>query len=174
MASFANRVVGAVKLNVATYEEVEHDVTATSQAAAIIALSSVASGIGGYWLLGVTGIVRGALIALIGWVIAAVVLWFIGTKIIPGKQTEADIGQLLRTVGFAGAPGLLRVLGVIGPGVGYISSLIAGVWTLIATVVAVRAALDYDTYVKPIVACLIAFVVYFAVGALLASLLVWF
>ena len=173
MASFADRVVGALRLNVATYEEVEHDVTATSQAAAIIALSSVANGIGGYWLLGITGIVRGALIALIGWVIGAVVLWFIGTKIIPGKKTEADIGQLLRAVGFAGAPGLLRVLGVI-PGLGYLSSLVAGVWTLIATVVAVRAALDYDDYVKAIVACLIAFIVYFAVGATLASLFVWF
>jgi Yip1 domain len=173
MASFADRVVGAMRLRVATYEEVEHDVTATSEAAAVVALASVASGIGGYWLLGIVGIARGALIALIGWVIGAVVLWLIGTKIIPGKQTEADIGQLLRTVGFAGAPGLLRILGVV-PGLGLVSSIVAGVWTLIATVVAVRVALDYDDNVKAIIACLIALVVYFIVGALLASLLVWF
>lgn len=173
MTSFAERIIGALKLNVPTYEEVEHDVTATSQAAAVIALASVASGIGGYWLLGVTGIVRGALTALLGWVFGAVVLWFVGTKIIPGKKTEADIGQLLRTVGFAGAPGLVRVLGVV-PGLGYLSSLIAGVWTLVATVVAVRAALDYDDYVKPIIVCLIALVVSVVVGMLFASVLVLF
>ena len=173
MASFADRVVGAVKLSAATYEEVEHDMTATSQAAAVIALSSIASGIGGYWLLGITGIVRGALIALVGWVIGAVALWFIGTKVIPGKNTEGDIGQVLRTVGFAGAPGLLRVLGVI-PGLGLITSVVAGVWTLIATVVAVRVALDYDDNVKAIIACLIAAVVLFVASALLASVLVWF
>ncbi len=170
MTSFANRVAGALKLRVATYEEVEHDVTATSQAAAVVALASVASGIGGYWLLGVLGIIRGAIIALLGWVVGAAVLWFIGTKLIRGKHTEADIGQLLRTVGFAGAPGLLRVLGVL-PGLGLMTSLIAGVWTLVATVVAVRAALDYDDYLKPILVCLIALVAYFIVGALLASLI---
>jgi len=173
MSSFAERVIGAVKLDAKTYEEVEHDVLATSQAAAVIAMSSVASGIGAYWLLGLTGIVRGALIALLGWVIGAVVLWFVGTKIIPGKSTEADIGQLLRTVGFAGAPGLLRVLGIV-PGLGFITALAAGVWSLAATVVAVRAALDYDDYLKPIVVCLIALVVYVVVGAVLASLLAIF
>jgi hypothetical protein len=173
MASYAERVVGALKLNTATYEEVEHDVMATSQAAGVVALASVASGIGEYWFLGITGIVRGAAIALLGWSVGAIVLWFVGTKIVPGKDTEADIGQLLRTIGFAGSPGLLRVLGVF-PGIGHLSSVIATGWTVVATVVAVRAALDYDDYVKPIIACLIAACAYWAVGLVMAWLLVWF
>ena len=170
MASFTERVVGALRLDAATYEEVERDVTATSQAAAIVALASVAGGIGGYWLVGVTGMIRGAVVALLGWVFGAAALWFVGTKILPGKKTEADIGQLLRTVGFAGAPGLLRIAGVV-PGLGRLSALVAGVWTVAATVVAVRVALDYDDYVKPLLVCLIALVAFSIASALLAPLL---
>ena len=95
--------------------------------------------------------------ALIGWVVGAVVVWFIGTRLLPGKNTEADFGQLLRTVGFAQAPGLFGILGVI-PILGWLIGFLVGIWVLVGTVVAVRQALDYDDTLKPIIVCLIAWV----------------
>jgi hypothetical protein len=53
----------------------------------------------------------GTLAALLGWLIWAFLTWLIGTKLLPEASTEADIGQLMRTIGFASAPGILRVLG---------------------------------------------------------------
>ncbi len=46
MTSFTQRVIGAAKLDVHIYEEVEADTTAMGQAMGVVALSSVAAGIG--------------------------------------------------------------------------------------------------------------------------------
>jgi len=47
MAGFAERMIGAEKLDVHIYEEVEGDRTAIGQAMAVVVLSAVAAGIGG-------------------------------------------------------------------------------------------------------------------------------
>jgi len=69
----------------------------------------------------------------------AFLTYFIGTKLMPEPQTQADLGQLLRTIGFASAPGILGILGAI-PLIGLLISLAIFVWMLIAMVVAVRQA----------------------------------
>ena len=46
MATFSERMIGAAKLNVGVYEEVEADTQATGQAAGVVLLSSLAGGIG--------------------------------------------------------------------------------------------------------------------------------
>ena len=77
----------------------------------------------------------------------------------PGKNTQADIGQLLRALGFAQAPSLAMVLMIL-PLVRYLVWLVVLVWTIAATVIAVRQALDYDDTMKALVVCLIAAVAY--------------
>jgi hypothetical protein len=99
--------------------------------------------------------------SLIGWFIWAGLTYLIGTKMLPEEQTEADMGQLLRTTGFASSPGLLRILGIV-PVLGALVGLIVSVWMLIAFVVAVRQALDYKSTGRAVAVCLIGFVVYLA------------
>lgn len=161
MATFVERIVGAAKLDVNTYEEVEADAGAMGQASTVVVLSSLAAGIGALRDAGLVGLGIASVGALIGWVLWALVAYVVGTKILPGPRTQADLGQVLRTTGFSSAPGLIRVLGVI-PVVGGVVSFVAALWMLVAMVIAVRQALDYDSTGRAIAVCVIGFLVYIA------------
>jgi len=165
MSSFTERVIGAASLDPGIYEELEHDTGAMGQAVGVVLLSSVAAGIGSmlYMDLG-TALVVGSIAALLGWLIWAFLTWIIGTKLLPEPQTEADMGQLLRTVGFASAPGMLRFVGVI-PGIGALLVLACDIWMLAAMVVGVRQALDYSSTWRALGVCIIGWLVLIAVQA---------
>jgi hypothetical protein len=162
MASFVERVVGAARLDAKVYEEVEADTTAMSQAMAVVAAAAAASGVGSFGSGAVTAV--GVMVAgFVGWFVWALLTWLIGTKVLPEPGTSADLGQLLRTIGFSAAPGLLNVLGII-PVVGLVVALVAAVWQLAAMVVAVRQALDYHSTGRAVLVCFIGWVVYVAVS----------
>ena len=154
MSTFAERMIGAAVLDVATYEEVEADKTATTQAMGVVLLSSLAQGVAGAALGGGIGFVTGAMGALIGWFIWAFVVFIIGTKLLPEPQTRSDLGELLRTTGFSASPGLLRVLGVI-PVIGSLIMFAVSIWMLVAMIIAVRQALDYQSTGRAVGVCLI-------------------
>lgn len=147
-------MIRAARLDVQLYEEVEADQAAMGQAMAVVILSGVAAGIGSAANGGLLGIVTGTIAALAGWYIWAFLTYFIGTKFFPEPQTKADHGELLRTLGFASAPGLIRVLGII-PGLTALVFAIAGVWMLVAMVIAVRQALDYESTWRAIGVCVV-------------------
>jgi hypothetical protein len=159
MASLVDRMIRAAKLEVALYEEVEADTTATGQAMTVVVLSSVAAGIGGWGDGGLHGVLGNLIGALGGWVIWAFLTFLIGTKLMPGPNTRSNVGELLRTTGFASAPGTLRLLGGL-PGIGGLLGVIAGLWMLAAFVVAVRQALDYEETWRAVVVCVLGFAVY--------------
>jgi len=161
MASFVDRVVGAARLDIATYEEVEADTTATPQAMGVVVLAALSAGIGAL-TTGGTGVVGSLVGALVGWAAWATVIWFIGTKMLPEPQTKSDIGELLRTIGFAASPGLLMVLRLI-PLIGGLIALVIWVWQLTATVIAVRQALDYKSSGRAVLVCVIGWVFYLVV-----------
>ena len=69
MSSFMDRVVGAARLDIKTYEEVEADGNATGQAVAVVLLSSIAAGIGEGLGVGLLPLMLGAVGSLIGWTI---------------------------------------------------------------------------------------------------------
>jgi hypothetical protein len=158
MATIQDRMLRAAKLDVQLYEEVEHDEGATGQATIVVILSALAAGIGSLGVGSLAGLVSTTLAALVGWYVWAFLTYYIGTRLLPEPQTEADYGQLLRTIGFASAPGLIRVVGII-PGLGLFVFAIAGVWMLIAMVIAVRQALDYTNTWRSVGVCLIGWVV---------------
>jgi Yip1-like protein len=168
VASFGNRVVGAIRLQAATFEEVEHDSNATTQAAIVVLAATFAHGLGWY-PRGVMAILVMFFGALVGWVIAAVTIWAIGTRVLPGKNTEADPQQLMRTLGFAQAPGIFAALAFM-PLFGWLISVLVMLWVLAATVIAVRQALDYDDTLRAVIVCVIAWLVWFFV-TMLASLI---
>jgi Yip1 domain len=158
MSPFHERLLRAAMLDGAIYEEVEHDEEALGQALAVVVASSLAAGVGTGGEGGLLIVVIGTVAALFGWVMWAFLIWLIGTKLLPVPATEADIGQLLRTTGFAAAPGLLRVVGMIEPLRG-LAFILAALWMLAAMVVAVRAALDYEGNGRAIAVCAVGFAV---------------
>ncbi len=166
MASFTDRMIRAAKLDVNLYEEVEADKTAMRQAMGVVVLSSVAAGIGTIARGGLAGIFVGTVVALVGWYIWASLTYFIGTKWLPEPQTKADVGELLRTIGFSSSPGLIRVLGII-PGLRGIVFLVASIWMLVAMVIAVRQALDYKSTGRAIGVCMVGWVIQIAILMLL-------
>jgi hypothetical protein len=156
-----------MRLQAATFEEVEHDASATSQAAIVVLVAAVSRAFGSF--AGV-GLLFGSIIgAAIGWVVGSAVVLLIGTRVLPGKNTQADFGQVLRAVGFAQAPGVFAVLAFI-PILGWLVLLVLFVWGLAATVVAVRQAFDYDDTLRAIIVCVIAWVAMIFVTMLVALL----
>lgn len=142
MASMTDRMIRAARLDASLYEEVEADQNATQQAMLVVVLSSAAMGIGSFTEVGVSGLIGGTIVALAGWFLWALLTYWIGTSLLPEPQTQADLGQLLRTTGFSSSPGLLRVLGVI-PGLWSLVVMGTSIWMLVAMIIAVRQALDY-------------------------------
>jgi hypothetical protein len=153
LTSFIERMVGAAKLNVGTYEEVEADVSGTGQAVGVVLLSSVAAGVGALGLG--PAVILVAVAALLRWVIWAFLTYIVGTRLLPEPQTEANMGQMMRTLGFAQSPGVLRIFGSI-PGIGLFVLGVVEVWMLIAMVIAVRQALDYTTTWRAAAVCIVA------------------
>lgn len=168
MGTFAHRVLGAVRLRPDVYEDVEADRDATGQAVAVVLLASVAGGIGSPGLAsqGPRGIFVGAIGALAGWIAWAVLTHVIGTRVLPATQTRSDVGELLRTLGFAASPGLLRIFGAI-PILGVPLYVAASLWMLLAMVVAVRQALDYTSTARAIAVCVLGWVLSLVVAAII-------
>jgi hypothetical protein len=158
MASITDRMVRAAKLDVTLYEEVEADKGAMGQAMMVVIISSVAAGIGTINISGTKGLFFGTIVALLGWFVWAYLTYLIGTRLLPEPQTKADYGELLRTIGFSSSPGVLRILAVI-PFLGAIINFLIGIWMLVAMVIAVRQALDYNSTGRAVGVCFIGWIV---------------
>ena len=116
------------------------------------------------------GLVNAVLaVALVAWAAWAVLTFEIGARLMPAPQTRADIGQLLRTIGFASTPGLLRGLGIM-PAVAMPVFVVTSVWMLLAMIVAVRQALDYRSTASAIAVCLLGWVLAIVVAVVLGVL----
>jgi hypothetical protein len=161
--TFVHRLVGAAMLDVTTYEDVEADRSATPQALAIVVGSALAAGIGARGTGGAAAtfafFATASVLALIVWVAFCVVVFEIGGRILPTTQTRVDVGELLRTLGFAATPGLIQIFAIV-PGATTLVFTLAIVWALAASVVAVRQALDYTSTGRALAVC--------ALGALLS------
>jgi len=169
MTTFGDRIIRAAKLDAQLYEEVEADTGAMRQAMGVVVLSSMAAGVGSA-RGGLGGILVGTIAALIGWYVWAYLTYFIGTKFLPEPQTEADLGELLRTIGFSSSPGLIRVFGII-PGLAGLLFLVASIWMLVAMVIAVRQALDYESTSRAVAVCVIGWIVQLLILVLLVFVL---
>lgn len=170
MASIQDRMFRAAKLDAQLYEEVEADRDATGQAMTVVVLAAVAAGIGSLGSGSALGIITGTIVALVSWLVWAFLTYFIGTRLLPEPQTSADYGELLRTIGFASAPGLIRVLGIV-PGLAAPLFLISGIWMLVAMVIAVRQALDYTSTWRALGVCLIGWLAQVVILILAAPLI---
>ncbi|HKK14376.1 MAG TPA: YIP1 family protein [Gammaproteobacteria bacterium] len=169
MNQFADRMIRAAKLEAEVYEEVEADQSAMGQALGVVVLSSLAAGLALVGTQGAAGLLMATAGALIGWFVWALLTYLIGAKLLPEAQTEADLNQLLRTIGFSSAPGVIRIIGIV-PGLNAVVSLVAAVWMLVAMVVAVRQALDYNSTWRAVGVCVIGWLVQVVLLALVMAM----
>lgn len=158
MGQFLNRIIRALALHKGLYEEVEADSGALIQAAAVVILSSLATGVGVFGG-SIVEMIIGAVGALVSWLIWAGTTYFIGTRLLPSRRTRSSLGELLRTTGFATAPGLLRVFGWI-PWLWGVIFILTSIWMLAAFVLAVRQALDYESTARALGVCALGFLFY--------------
>ncbi len=164
------RILRIIQLDTKVFREIAADANATVEAAIVVVVVSVLSAIGSgiasrssffgsfLWEL-IAGV-------LLGWVLWAVISYFVGTTLFNGKST---IEEMLRVLGYARAPALLGFFSFI-PCVGWIAALAGAVLSLIAGVIAIREAMEFDTG-KAIITVLIGWVVYLILAALLAPIL---
>jgi hypothetical protein len=168
---FPDRLVGALRLDATVFEEVERDEEALGQAAGVIALASLAQALGGVDATSTTQLFAGILGMLLagyfGWVTSTAIIWLIGVKMLGGAST---FPRLLRALGFAAAPKILFLLGVLPLGV--VRNVIGFgvvVLTTIAFVIAVRQALDATTG-RAVLVCVLGVVASFVLAAAFGAL----
>ncbi len=169
-SSLTDRKMRAARLDVALYEEVEADPSTMGQATLVVVISALAAGIGTLGEAGIGGLLMSTVFALVGWYAWAFTAYLVGTRLLPEPQTEADVGELLRTVGFSSAPGVIRILGII-PGLQAVVFFVASIWMLVTMVVAVRQALDYTSTARAIGVCVVGWLIYLLLFLLLGGLL---
>lgn len=153
MASFAGRILGALRLDAATFEDVERDAAALPQAIGIVIAASLAAGVGLSTAPTLAATAAAIVAAFAGWLSWASLVLYLGGRLFPEDDTRVDIGQLVRTIGFSAAPGVFLVLVALP----WRRPLIFGVvflWMLAAMVVAVRQALDFRSAWRAIGVCL--------------------
>ena len=168
--TFLQRAIGAARLNVPVFEEIEADRTATGQALLIVVLSSLAAGIGFTAGIYNTPVLHRVMLALLLWVFWAISTYIVGVYLMPEPQTQTSVGELLRTIGFAASPGTLRIFGVI-PVVGGTIYAISTVWMLVAMVIAIRQALDYTSTGRAVIVCIITWLIGIAMAVFFGALL---
>jgi hypothetical protein len=165
--TFAARLAGALRLDATVYEEVEHDPTAMTQAAGVILLAGIAQGLAAAADVGFRTMPAWVVAAFLGWLLSTAVVWVIGAK---AFHHTTDFGELLRTLGFASAPYLVLVLGILP-----LDALRSILWiavsllALAAFVVAVRQALDVGTG-RAVLVCVLAIAAHLALGMVVGAL----
>ena len=164
-----NRIMGVFRLDVSTFEEIEHDQAATGQAALLVIIVAIIAGLGSGIAASasdqtfISAFIGTLFSALIGWLIWSVVSWFVGTNFFGG---QADIGEMLRVIGYAQAPQILGIIPCIGVLIGWI-------WSVIASFIAIRQGLDLDN-TKALLTVVIGFIfviiVYVVIGLVFGGL----
>jgi hypothetical protein len=153
--NYFQRLQKAIMLDVSFYEEVENDKKFTDQAMMTVALVSIVQGlmIAGFAPI---ALVQGILGSLLRFIIWAFFIAFVGTRILPEPETKSNTGELIRTLGFAYAPGLLVIFKVF-PFINTFIDPIVVILQLAAMTIAVRQALDFNSTVRAVGVCIVAF-----------------
>ena len=113
MGSLPERMIGAMKADVKTFQEIEADPNALVQAVTVIVIAGVASLIGNIFRVGVMAGIFSLIVSLIGYALFAFLVVIIGTKVMPEPSTKADFQEGFRVLGFTASPGVFNVLAII-------------------------------------------------------------
>src|SRR5205085_11392042 len=141
-----------------TYYVIEADPNAFTQTVTVIIIAGVAALIGNIFRSGIIAGVVGLIAAVVAYALFSLLVFLIGTKLMPEPTTNTDFNQTFRVIGFAASPGVFNVLAIV-PFLGPLISLAVGIWSLVIGVIAVREVLDYSNTGRAIIVALIAAVI---------------
>jgi hypothetical protein len=124
----------------------------------VVIISSLAAAIGS-GSRDLTSAISAVILLLGAWMVWVGLTYFIGARLLPGPETQSNIGEVLRTTGFSASPGILRILGLI-PGVGFPIFIVVTIWMLFTFVVAIRQALDYASSLRALAVCMLGWLIH--------------
>jgi hypothetical protein len=158
MNRFLNRFFRAAKLDVKLYQEIVEDPRTLNQALIVVFIYSMASAYGTFGRTGATGTNIGMITTLLGWYVWYFSTYIIGARLFPEAQTEPDRKALMRTLGFASAPGVVRALGFI-PDFGLVVLLAATGWMIAAATLGVKLTLNYQSTSRALGVCILGMII---------------
>ena len=163
-----NRIIGVFKLDRQTFADIEHDQSALTEAAIVVAIVAFLSAIGTLFgaFVGDTGggsvlvsFIVTFILTFVNWVIWSAITYFVGTSLFGG---EADLTEMMRVIGYAYAPQMLGIIPCFG-------AIVGAIWSLIASYFAIKEGLDLDDG-KTIATVLIGWLVTIVIGFVLGIL----
>jgi hypothetical protein len=160
------RMIRAARLDAALYEEVERDTNATGQAATVVLIVAIATAIAALIQTELVAAIVAIPSLFLGWIVWSFITYWVGKHIFATSQTRVTPGEMLRTIGFAHTPFVLNILGFV-PALGVLAALVAFVWAVVAGVIAVRQAMDFDTG-RAVGTVLIGALIYIIIQTILA------
>jgi hypothetical protein len=162
------RFFRAMRLDNTFYREAADDTSLDRESTLLVILVALIASLGeltgdnGTWLAYLGTLANNL---LLGWLLWAVVAWFIGRNVMEG---EGSLGGMLRVLAYASVPRLLGIFSGI-PLLGWLFSLAAGILSLIAAIIAIREGMAVDTG-KAVIIALLGALFYIAVSVLIGIL----
>ena len=171
-----DRIVRAIRLDWTVFREIAQDREAMKQAAIIVIVVTFLSALGGTGGLLIAQVDAGTAILgffvdwfingiLIGWIGWAVLTYLVGTILFKG---QTDVQEMMRVLGYASAPRLLGLFGFI-PCIGGLIAIAGWVLSLIAGIIAIREAMDFDTG-NAIITVVISWIAAFVLALIINSI----
>lgn len=170
MRLYFNRFIGAAMLDVKLYEEVAEEPRFLNQAWITVLIYAMLASWGTFGRSGAVGSNISMVSSLIGWYVWAFSTYFVATRLFRKTANEIDRGErktIIRTMGFACAPGAIRLLGLV-PGLGMVTLVVASIWMIVAATIAVKTALKIENTTRAAAACVIGWII----GAIVQVLLI--
>ena len=161
MRLFFNRFVRAARLDVELYKEIVADPLTLNQAWITVLIYCMAASWGTFGGVGAVGTNIAMITTLISWYIWAFFTYFAATRFLRENQVEYNRSArkaVIRAMGFASAPGVVRLLGVI-PGLGIVILAVATIWMIVASTIAVKQALNIESTYRAAAACTLAWII---------------
>ena len=169
MRFYLNRFIRAARLDVELYKEIVENPALLNQAWITVLIYSMLSSLGSFGRGGAVASNIGMLSALLGWYIWVFSTYFITTKFLRKTSAETERGDrkaAIRAMGFATAPGAVRILGII-PGLGIAALVVSSIWMIVASTIAVKLALNIENTAHAAYVCIIGCII----GAIAQALL---
>jgi|RhiMethySRZTD1v2_1073278.scaffolds.fasta_scaffold102366_3 hypothetical protein len=154
MGALLYRAMGASVFDGGTFEVIEADRKATVQAVIVVLASSLAGAIGASVSLQPRFLFIAIFVgvAVTAWLCWLQLILLVGSHQFREPATRVDFGELVRTTGFASAPGILQLLAVI-PSIAAPVFVLTWIWMLAAMVLAVKHALDIRSTWRAVMVC---------------------
>lgn len=171
MGLFFSRFTGVLMLDALTFEEIEGHRDATMQSVLTVMLVCLAGGfaIAGLQAAGPADFLVGVAMVLGVWLVWVTVITALGTITFAEPQTKSNLRELLRTLGFAAAPGVFLIFASMRAAAPFVVVLVS-VWMIAAAVLGLRQALDYRSTPRAIAVCALGLVVSLGVIGAIVSM----